>query len=138
MVPENDSNRTAVAERNWPADVVEVLAQLDASFPKMHDRRVLPRWVFHAEAFLTIEHAERHQLWTRDINAWNVGFLSRQALTTGSHGTFRFEVPGGEIVVVAGQVKRCREFIPGWFEGYINFVQTIPEQALEKTRPWPA
>jgi hypothetical protein len=135
MVLENAVKPLAVAQRDWPADVVEVLAQLDASFPKMHDRRVLPRWVFHAEAFLTIDHSARHQLWTRDINAWNVGFLSRQPLAAASSGTLRFEIPDGEIVVVPAQVKRCREFIPGWFEGYVNFMQTIPADILQKTRP---
>jgi len=134
MVLENAVKPSTEAERNWPADVVEVLARLDASFPKMHDRRLLPRWVFHAEAFLTIEHSTRHQLWTRDINAWNLGFLSRQPLPVASSGTLRFEVPGGEIVVAVAQVKRCREFSAGWFEGYVNFMQTIPANALEKTR----
>src|SRR3954469_4080326 len=110
MVLENAMDRSAVAEESFPSDVREILAQLDAAFPKMHDRRLIPRWLFHTEAFLTIDHSARHQLWTRDINPWNVGFVSRERLISGTNGTLRFEVPGGQIVVVAGQVKRCREF----------------------------
>ena len=135
MVLENGLGSSAVAELNWPADVREILAKLDASFPKMHDRRVIPRWVFHAEGFLTIEHAARHQLWTRDINAWNVGFLSRERLEVGSNGNLRLEIPGGEVLVVPAQVKRSREFIPGWFEGYLNFMRTISPEVIDKTRP---
>jgi hypothetical protein len=135
MVLENVASPVAVAEDAWPADVRAILAQLDASFPKMHDRRVLPRWVFHAEGFLTIDHSVRHQLWTRDINAWNVGFVSREPLEVGTHGTLRLEIPGGEVLVVSGQLKRSREFQPGWFEGYLNFMQMITPEVLEKTRP---
>jgi len=134
MVLENQTDSVAVAETSWPADVRDMLAELDAAFPKMHDRRVLPRWVFHAEAFLTIDHTVRHQLWTRDINSWNVGFMSREALPVGANGTLRLEVPGGEVLVVSGQVKRSREFKPGWFEGYINFMQMIAPDVIERTK----
>jgi hypothetical protein len=135
MVLENATESVTLAAKKWPADVREVLAELEALFPKMHDRRVLPRWVFHAEAFLTIDHSARHQLWTRDVNAWNVGFISREPLPAGAHGTLRLELPDGELLVVPGQVKRSREFKPGWFEGYINFMETVAADVLEKTRP---
>lgn len=134
MVLENKLGSSAVAEENWPADVRDILAKLDASFPKMHDRRIIPRWVFHAEGFLTIDHSARHQLWTRDINSWNVGYVSREPLRVGSHGTLRLEIPGGEVLVITAQVKRSREFVPGWYEGYLNFMQTIAVDVLEKTR----
>ncbi|HTL29821.1 MAG TPA: hypothetical protein VL282_11385 [Tepidisphaeraceae bacterium] len=123
-----------VGAETWPSDVRDLLERLDQAFPKLHDRRVIPRWAFHVAAFLTIEHAARHQIWTRDINPWNVGFVSRESLTSGATGTLRFEVPGGQIIVVAGQVKRSREFQTGWFEGYINFLQPISPEAIERTK----
>jgi hypothetical protein len=95
MVPKNPTGASAIAGSNFPTDVQEILASIDREFPKMHDRRVIPRWVFHAEAFLTIDHSVRHQLWTRDVNAWNIGFVSRQPIELGAQGTLRIEVPGG-------------------------------------------
>ena len=134
MVPENVLGASAVADEKWPADVREILARLDGSFPKMHDRRIIPRWLFHAEGFLTIDHSARHQLWTRDINPWNVGYVSREPLSVASHGTLRLEIPGDEVLVVSAQVKRSREFELGWYEGYLNFMETVPADVLEKTR----
>ena len=118
---------------SFPEDVQEVLGLIDSMFPQLQDRRMIPRWAYRAAATFDRTGDEPALLWTRDLNAWNVGFVARHQVRSGLRGRIRFEVPGGDTVEVRGRIARCREFVPGWYEGYVDFLDTVPAELLART-----
>jgi len=83
----------------------------------------------------------RTAIFTRDASRWGVGFVTRRPLPVGRDATLRIwtgkgssgfgaEAAGsggeGELLMVRSCVLRCREVLPGWFEGAVLFYHEEP------------
>ena len=123
-----------------PAEFVYMLNFLGEMFPKLHERRVLPRTPYVAATTIVTEPtaaegpAEQHDVYTRDVNPYNAGFVSTQPIEVGTRVVVRIDLPNGRRFETRARVHRCREFTPGCFEGYVNFSDAMPEQMMALIR----
>lgn len=113
------------------------------------ERRRFRREPFIAPAELEVlgdARPPRARIFTRDANRWGVGFVSQQVLPIGRDATLRIWAPprevrgrgfgesagkpageaAGEMLMVRCCVLRCREVLPGWFEGAALFYTEEP------------
>lgn len=125
------SHTCTTTGRCVPADVANILKYLCGMFPKLHDRRVMPRIPYTACGAIAPANAGcTQEFWTYDMNRYTVGYVTRQPLASGTAGPIRIDLPDGACCEVRGRVMRSREFIPGWFEGYIAFSNELTEEAF--------
>ena len=135
------SNRCGARCAKPPAEVVYMLNFLGEMFPKLHERRVLPRTPYVAPASLSLEATAAEgpaghlcEVYTRDINPYNAGFVSAKPVPVGTRVTVRLAMPDGSRFETRARVHRCREFTPGCFEGYVNFSDAVPEDMMALIR----
>ena len=104
-------------------EVIEMLSGRDAassSNPAVVERRNSPREEHHVRASMEIDdHIQRSRLtiYTRDVSSWGVGFVCRMPLPPGSNAMLHIDGARGRPLRVMCCVLRCREVMPGWFEG---------------------
>ena len=105
-------------------DVLEMLSGRDAASAGTNnavvERRQTPRADHHVRAAMEIDdHIQRSRLtvYTRDVSSWGVGFVCRMPLPPGSNAMLHIEGPRGRTLRLMCCVLRCREVMPGWFEG---------------------
>jgi hypothetical protein len=129
-----------VADELWPAEVDLILSALDAghSAPVAAntitgnltqddsvDRRLRSRTPYRVRAELKLfsdpAEAAPWLLFTRDIDAKGVGFITSHRLPLGYGGWIELFTPRGEKVRVNCTLFRCREAAPGWYEGALYF-----------------
>jgi hypothetical protein len=101
-----------------------------------HDeRRRFRREPFVAPAELEVlgdARPPRTAIFTRDANRWGVGFVTPKPLPIARDATLRIwiggarEGGGDEMLMVRCCLLRCREVLPGWFEGAILFYHEEP------------
>ena len=119
-----------------PADarfVISVLNGEHSVHNAAHERRRVRRDPFVAAAEVEVlgdAPPPRTAVWTRDANRWGVGFVSQQVLPVARDATLRVWV-AGEMLMVRCCVLRCREVLPGWFEGAALFYNE--ERRLDET-----
>ena len=66
------------------------------------------------------------RLYTRDVNARGLGFLTPHRLPLGYGGTVELRAPGGDLVSIPCTLLRCREIASGWFDGAMYFNRDQP------------
>ena len=116
----------------WPADVDLICSAMDAA-RGVDDRqrrtdarrphRVIARLQVHGQAAAV-------RVYTRDCSASHLSFLCETPVSMGQGGTVEFSGPDGSLIASRGVVQRCRECVPGWFEGVVRFGRLIPTLAL--------
>jgi hypothetical protein len=112
-------------EQPWPAEAREMMSRLSDCFPPLMERRKMPRWRYRVEAHLI--HAAHAAdplacpLYTRDVNAWSVGFITSRQLTPFDHAVVRLPAPSGLVLHIPCLIRRCRLFAPGWYHGVLDF-----------------
>src|SRR3954471_23655254 len=94
----------AKAIEGWPPEVREVLEGLRATFPPAMQRRKLPRAPYHREGKLTLVGGEEFPVYTRDANAWSIGFITERQIESGQRGIVRILGADGSEVEVACRV----------------------------------
>jgi hypothetical protein len=117
---------TPAAETSaWPPQVDMIMSSLEAAAPKADERRLSMRMSYRVlarlELFSDISPAEPWTLYTRDVNARGIGFISARRVPIGHGGVIELVAPNGETAVINCTVFRCREVSPGWFEGAVYF-----------------
>ena len=60
-------------------------------------------------------------IYTRDIHARGLGFITPHRLPLGHGGLVDIPTPAGKIVSIPCTLLRCREAAPGWYEGSVYF-----------------
>jgi len=108
------TNDTAI-----PQDARFVISILNGERSPNHERRRFPRRAFVAAAELEVlgEAAPpRRTIYTRDANPWGVGYVTQHPLPVGRDATLRIWI-AGEMLMLRSCILRCREVLPGWFEG---------------------
>ena len=116
-----------------PADVDLILSALDAGrdAPAAADRRALKRHKYRVEGWLRLftdgPGDSARVLYTRDVNARGLGFITPHRLPLGYGGLVELPRPDGSgIMTVHCTILRCREAAPGWFEGSVYFNREQP------------
>lgn len=119
----------SILEQRFPADVELILSAMDAARFRGPDRRHLTRLPYRVLGRLTLYSDPDGQpvtIYTRDVDPRGLGFLTRERLPLGYGGTLQLPDPDGNELTIACSIYRCREAVPGWFEGalYFNRQQT--------------
>ena len=116
----------------WPADVDLICSAMDACRSRddaqrrgtlRRPHRVIARLQVHGEPSPT-------RIYTRDCDPTHLGFLAESPVSLGLGSTVEFGGPDGSIYSAACAVQRCRECVPGWFEGVVRFNRPIPTLRL--------
>src|SRR5438477_169 len=109
-------------QESWPHEVQFILSVLEQYAPFGTERRAQPRSPYRCEAGLKIE-GRMVDIFTRDANSWNLGFIARQDLPVGHHALVY--LPGDRAAdrPISGTVLRCSAFIDGWYEGAVGFTE---------------
>lgn len=117
----------------WPADVDLILSALEAADPKVghtrQSRRRRMRVIARLSLFVAPLDEKPVRLFTRDADDRHLGFLSESPVPLGFGGTVELVAPEGQLLSVGCMVYRCRECVPGWFEGMLNFNRKQPALA---------
>ena len=107
-----------------PEDVREVIAMLSGrettSDAAVVERRKTVREEHHVRAAVEIDdqiQRSRQTVYTRDVSSWGVGFICRMPLPPGSNAMLHIDGAHGRPLRLMCCVLRCREVMPGWFEG---------------------
>jgi hypothetical protein len=105
-----------------PQDVREVITMLGGREPSraVVERRMTPRHERQVRAAMEIDdqiQRSRQTVYTRDVSSWGVGFLCRMPLPPGSNAMLHIDGTHGRPLRLMCCVLRCREVLPGWFEG---------------------
>jgi hypothetical protein len=67
-------------------------------------------------------HQHRLRIHSRDANQWGVGFIAQVTLPVGQSALVQIKGGDGIDVRAVGCVVRCREVLPGWYEGALLFL----------------
>lgn len=122
------------AAAEWSAEVDMILSAMDAAAARPNDdRRAVQRLTRRAKADLRL-YAQNPldppiELFTRDVSATGIGFITKERLPLGYNGLIRITLDGGDSFTAACSVYRCRETIGGWYEGALHFTRRQPEMA---------
>ena len=114
----------------WPADVDLILSALEAADPRVghsrQSRRRRMRVLARLSLFLSPLDEGPIRLFTRDADDRHLGFIAESPLPLGFGGTVELVAPGGELMSIGCLVYRCRECVPCWYEGVLNFNRPQP------------
>jgi hypothetical protein len=73
----------------------------------------------------------RRRIYTRDANQWGVGFVTQEPVPVGAEAYLLLTTPDGNDVHVRCCIIRCREALPGWYEGAAVFFEQEPSLSPE-------
>jgi hypothetical protein len=124
--------RSDFVTADLPEDVREVIAMLsgrESTGNAVVERRQTPRHERQVRAAMEIDdHIQRSRqtIYTRDVSSWGVGFVCRMPLPPGSNAMLQIDGAHGRPLRVMCCVLRCREVMPGWFEGAALFFREEP------------
>jgi hypothetical protein len=113
----------------WPPEAELIISALDAgdgAASESHDnRRRHPRMPYRVIADLRLfsdqPGSAPWRLYSRDVSARGLGFVTPHRLPLGYGGVVQLASPAGRAVSVNGTLFRCREVGNGWFEGALYF-----------------
>jgi hypothetical protein len=132
MMPQLEMDRSAQAR--WPAQVELIMSALDTGQFQAENRRSGRRNPYRVKAKLRLFSdpplASPWEIYTRDINARGLGFISSHRLPLGYGGLIELPGPEGGVITINCTLYRCREAAPGWYEGSVYFNREQPEFAL--------
>jgi hypothetical protein len=125
-MPVDQTPRPVDAE--WPAEAEMILSAMEAAAPDVaSDRRSRARSTYRTRAelrlFSTMPLMDASTLYSRDLHAAGMGFITRERLPLGYSGLVEFTTPDGRQMSVQCTVNRCREAVNGWFEGALQFAR---------------
>lgn len=116
----------------WPAQVELVISALEAGqfAGTQRDRRAARRKPLRVVAMLRLfsdaPSSPPWTLYTRDVYARGLGFITAHRLPLGYGGLVDLPGSDGTSVSIACTLLRCREAAPGWFEGAVYFNREQP------------
>lgn len=117
----------------WPPQAELVLSAIETGQYTRAERRHVDRCSYRVQATLKLFSDAADQpprvLFTRDINARGLGFITASRLPLGHGGLLDIVSPNGDERTIACTLLRCREAAPGWFEGALYFNTKQPDFA---------
>lgn len=115
----------AAPEAPWPAEVDLILSAMEAAEGTQPERREHERRAYRVRAELKLfsdpPGAMPWMLYTRDVNARGLGFITPHRLPLGYGGWIELMTPRGRKLRIHCTLFRCREAVKGWFDGALYF-----------------
>jgi hypothetical protein len=116
---------------DWPPQAEMVLSAIEAGQFPTDNRRTAPRRRYRVKACLHLfSDAPETAPWliyTRDIHARGLGFITPHRLPLGHGGLIELPVGESSPIHIPCTLLRCREAAPGWFEGSLYFNRDQPQ-----------
>lgn len=116
----------------WPPDADLICSAMEAAWrPGDRQRRRESRRPHRVMAQLMVRsEPDPVRIYTRDCDATHLAFIAERPMPLGYACTVEFGAPDGSLMNAACVVQRCRECVPGWFEGVLRFNRPIPSLRL--------
>ncbi len=117
----------------WPAQVEMILSAMESGRAAADgdDRRALARVPYRVlgklRLFSDAPHSPPRVIYTRDAHTRGLGFITSDRLPLGYGGFVEFRAPDGRLRRIQCTLHRCRETVPGWYEGSVCFNREQPE-----------
>lgn len=115
----------------WPPQVELILSALETGQFARSDRRTAPRNAYRVRGRLRLFSdpplSSPWLLYTRDVHAKGLGFISPHRLPLGYGGILEIPGPDGIALSIHCTLYRCREAAPGWYEGSVYFHREQPD-----------
>jgi hypothetical protein len=112
----------------WPPEVDLILSAMEAvarPADTEHDSRQSRRLPYRVRAELKLFADDPQDvpwvLYTRDIDPRGLGFITPHRLPLGYGGWVELLTPKGRKTRVGCTLYRCRQVVPGWYEGALYF-----------------
>lgn len=124
-------SRNKAVRRDFPAQVELILSAIETGQFSPRERRCTSRAPYRTEAMLRLfsdlPDTPAWKLFTRDVNARGVGFITPHRLPLGYGGLIELPAPNGTPRTIPCTLLRCREAAPGWYEGSLYFNRHQPD-----------
>jgi hypothetical protein len=114
------------ADPPWPPEADIILSAMEAA-EGLHnnERREHDRLPYRTRAQLRLfsdpAGTEPWMLYTRDVNARGLGFITPHRLPLGYGGWIELVSPRGRKIRANCTLFRCREAVKGWYDGALYF-----------------
>jgi hypothetical protein len=141
MLSQESTNAVEAAVEEWPAEARMILSAIQAADvgpPGKQlgaDRREKARTDYQVRAILRLfsdpDGSAPWKLYTRDVSARSVGFITPHRLPLGYGGVVELAAPDGQAVKAHCTLFRCRQTVSGWFEGALSFHRLQPVLGME-------
>lgn len=112
----------------WPAVPPEadlVISAMEAGRHQHLNRRALRRISWRVQGvlrlFIDTPGVAPRIVYTRDVHARSLGFITRQRLPLGYGGVVDLPGQDGLLISISCTLLRCRLATPGWYEGVVYF-----------------
>lgn len=118
----------------WPPQVDLILSAIDTGQHSKTNRRDSRRNPYRVRAHLRLFSdpplSSPWTLYTRDIHARGLGFITPHRLPLGYGGLVEIPGPEGGVLNINCTLLRCRQAAPGWYEGSVYFNREQPRFSL--------
>jgi hypothetical protein len=109
----------------WPVEVNMILSAMEAAPRPENENRQGDRLSYRVRAELRLFADDATTppwvLYTRDVDPRGMGFITPHRLPLGYGGWVELLTPRGRKSRIACTLYRCRQVVPGWFEGALYF-----------------
>lgn len=113
-----------------PPQVELILSALETGRHRSNDRRALRRNRYRVRGRLRLfsdgPHVVPWTVYTRDVHARGLGFVTPHRLPLGYGGLIEIPHPDGGLMSINCTLFRCRQAAPGWYEGSVYFNREQP------------
>jgi hypothetical protein len=120
-------------QSEMPPQVELIISALEAGRYAAHERRGARRNRYRVLGWLRLfsdaKHAIPWALYTRDVNARGLGFVTAHRLPLGYGGILELPHPEAGLMEIPCTLFRCRQAAEGWYEGVVSFNRDQPELA---------
>ncbi|HEY2585577.1 MAG TPA: PilZ domain-containing protein [Tepidisphaeraceae bacterium] len=116
-----------------PPQVELILSALETGRHRAADQRDGRRQRYRVRGRLRLfsdaPHVKPWTVYTRDVDARGLGFVTPHRLPLGYGGLIELPHPDGGMMTITCTLFRCRQAAPGWYEGAVYFNREQPEFA---------
>lgn len=116
-----------------PPQVELILSALETGRHRADDQREGRRQRYRVRGRLRLfsdaPHVKPWTVYTRDVDARGLGFVTPHRLPLGYGGLIELPHPDGGMMTITCTLFRCRQAAPGWYEGAVYFNREQPEFA---------
>jgi hypothetical protein len=146
-LPDRSDTRRSRKTEPFPANVEMILSSMEAGrhawmqelektqISESIERRIGERAPYRVRAELRLFRdrpgSPAWLLYVRDADSRGLGFVSPHRLPLGYGGFVELVAPNGRPLSVPCTLFRCREAVPGWYEGAMSFNREQADFKLE-------
>jgi hypothetical protein len=114
-----------------PPEVELIISAMEAGRHPAADRRGIRRNRYRVHGRLRLfsdpEQSLPWTLYSRDVHARGLGFVTAHRLPLSYGGMLELPHPEGGLLNIQCTIFRCRQTVMGWYEGAVGFNREQPE-----------